>query len=77
MSISTNNEKLAIMELDNVWEPGLPFGGTAVDQAWQQQILHGYPGVLWEAAVVVARAARRTIFRMTNYRYHHPGQRAL
>lgn len=58
-AIATNNGKLAIMELGQVWEPGLPFEDLAdIDQDDQQQFLWGFPEILWQAAVVVATAAR-------------------
>lgn len=47
MAIDTNNEKLAIMEWCQVWEPGLPFDPVTIDQAAQQQFLWDYPGILW------------------------------
>ena len=49
MAIDTNNEKLAIMEMGNVWEPGLPLSPGAFGQDDQQQLVWGYPGILWGA----------------------------
>lgn len=49
MAIDTTNEKLAIMEFGQVFEPGLPMAPGVIDQADQQQFLWGYPGVLWGA----------------------------
>ena len=47
---STINGKLAIMELDLDWEPGLPISPGAFDQADQQQLLWGFPEILWGEA---------------------------
>lgn len=55
MAIDTNNEKLAIMELEDVWEPGLPMVSTdTIDQADEQQLLLGFPGLLWQAGAALA-----------------------
>jgi hypothetical protein len=55
MAIDTNNEKLAVMELGDIWEPGLPMASTdTIDQADQQQLLLGFPGVLWAAGAALA-----------------------
>jgi len=50
MAIDTTNEKLAIMELEDVFEPGLPISPGTLGQDDQQQLLWGFPGVLWAAA---------------------------
>lgn len=47
MAISTVNEKLALLEWDQSWEPGLPISPGAFGQDDQQQLVWGYPGVLW------------------------------
>ena len=47
MAIDTNTEKLAIMELEDVWEPGLPLSPGSLGQDDQQQLLWGYPGITW------------------------------
>lgn len=44
MAISANNQKLAVMEWCQVWEPGLPFDPVAIDIYAQQQFLGNYPG---------------------------------
>ena len=51
MAITTTNGKLAIMELDQDYEPGLPLSPGTIGQDDQQQLLWGFPEVLWEAAV--------------------------
>lgn len=53
MAISTTNEKLAVIEWDNFSEPGLPLSPGAFGQDDKQQLLWGFPGVLWAAAVGV------------------------
>lgn len=50
MPISTDNGKLAIMELDQDYEPGLPLSPGALGQDDQQQLLWGFPEILWAAA---------------------------
>lgn len=47
MAIDTTNEKLALMEWDNVWEPAIPISPGAFGQDDKQQLLWGYPGILW------------------------------
>lgn len=47
MAISSVNGKLAIMEFDEVYEPGLPISPGTIDQADQQQFLWGFPEILW------------------------------
>ena len=54
MAIDTTNEKLALMEWGLVWEPGLPISPGTLGQDDQQQLLWGYPGILWDAAVAGA-----------------------
>lgn len=47
--IDTTNEKLSLME-GEVWEPGLPLSPSTLGQDDRQQLLWGYPGILWEEA---------------------------
>lgn len=48
MAIDTDDKKLALMEWDVIWEPGIPLDETAAfDQGDKQQLLWGYPGILW------------------------------
>lgn len=47
MPISTDNGKLAIMELDQDYEPGLPLSPGTLGQDDQQQLLWGFPEILW------------------------------
>ena len=55
MAIDTNDEKLALMEWCLPWEPGLPLDEAAgFDQGDKQQLLLGYPGILWISTTAVA-----------------------
>jgi hypothetical protein len=54
MAITTNNGKLAIMEFGDYWEPGLPMSPGALGTDDQQQLLWGFPEILWGAAAAVA-----------------------
>lgn len=56
MAIDTDNKKLALMEWDIVWEPGLPLSPGTFGQDDKQQLLWGYPGVLWSAITLAAIA---------------------
>ena len=47
MPIDTTNEKLALLELEDYHEPGIPLSPGVFDQGDQQQLLWGYPGILW------------------------------
>lgn len=48
----TDNGKLAIMELDQDYEPGLPLSPGILGQDDQQQLLWGFPDILWPELVV-------------------------
>lgn len=48
MAIDTSTKKLGVMEWCQVWEPGLPLSPGTLGQDDQQQLLWGYPGVLWD-----------------------------
>ena len=52
MAIDTNNKKLAVMELDQAYEPGLPLSPGVFGQDDKQQLLWGYPGILWEEVII-------------------------
>lgn len=49
--IDTTNEKLALME-EEVWEPALPLSPSTLGQDDLQQLLWGYPGLLWTTATL-------------------------
>lgn len=55
------------MDLD--WEPGLPLSPGSLDQADQQQLLWGYPDILWEfAEQVIVAVSRHIIGEMMPFR---------
>lgn len=47
MAIATDNGRLAVMELDADWEPGLPLSPGVLEQDDFQQLLWGFPEILW------------------------------
>jgi len=51
MAIDTTNKKLALIEWDNIWESALPMSPGTLGQDDKQQLLWGYPGILWTVAV--------------------------
>lgn len=51
MAITTDNGKLAIMEYDQDVEPGLPMSPGTLGQDDQQQLLWGFPEILWGVLV--------------------------
>ncbi len=48
MAIDTNNKKLALMNLRLPFFPSVPLSPGALGQDDNQQLLHEYPGILWE-----------------------------
>lgn len=53
MSVDTVNEKFSLINLGMPWAPGLPPVSTdTIDQADQQQLLKGFPGVAWAEGLV-------------------------
>ena len=52
MAIDTLNEKLALIEYGEVYQPGIPVSNDGLDQADNQQLLWEYPGFLWGALIV-------------------------
>lgn len=53
--IDTTDQKLALMEWCQVWEPALPIEESdPFDQGDKQQMLWGYPGILWQEAAAAA-----------------------
>ena len=66
MPISTTNEKLAVIELEDIFEPAIPMIPTIpFDQADKQQLIWGYPGILWAASVTsnVTQSMFKAMFR--------------
>lgn len=50
MALTTIDDKLAVMNWDNVWEPGIIIAETAgFDQGDKQQLIWGMPTVDWAA----------------------------
>ena len=47
MAVDTTNEKLALMSWTQPWQWPMPISADGLDQADNQQLLWGYPGVLW------------------------------
>lgn len=47
MAIDTDLEKLAVMEMGEYWEPGIPFSPGTLGTDDQQVLLWGFPEVLW------------------------------
>jgi hypothetical protein len=54
MAIDTDNKKLGVMEWCSIWEPGLPISPGTLEQDDQQQLLWGYPGILWGTPTIGA-----------------------
>ena len=63
MAIDTNTKKLALLEWDLVFEPGLPLSPGTIGADDQQQLLWGYPGILWEAGAPVTGTIITTLAR--------------
>lgn len=65
MAIDTPDKRLALMEWDLLWEPGLVLSETSpFSQGDQQQLLWGYPGVLWgEPPEPISGGAQRAMRR--------------
>jgi len=59
MAIDTTNKKLALLELEDYWEPALPVSPGALGQDDLQQLLWGYPGILWAGATPVTPSLDR------------------
>lgn len=43
----SDNNKLALIDMGDVWMEGLPVSSDGLGQGDKQQLLWGYPGVLW------------------------------
>ena len=55
MSIDTINEKLALIDYGDVFQPAIPISADGIDQADQQHLLWGYPGILWATEIVILK----------------------
>ena len=51
MAIDTINEKLALLEYGESYQPGIPISNDGLDQGDKQQLLWEYPGILWKELV--------------------------
>jgi hypothetical protein len=49
MAIDTLNKKLSLFSYQQVYIAAIPKSTDGLDQADNQQLLWGYPGILWEA----------------------------
>lgn len=47
MAIDTTNEKLALIEYGDIFQPGVPISADGIGQDDKQQLLWEYPGILW------------------------------
>lgn len=67
MPITTDNGKLGVMEWDQDHEPGLPLSPGSIGQNDQQQLLWGFPEVLWGAPQIggAVTATARVVPRVT------------
>jgi len=54
VAITTDNGKLAVLSLNNLLMPNLPLSPGALGQDDQQQLLWGFPEILWAAPSVEA-----------------------
>lgn len=61
MAINTTNEKLALIEYGDVFQPGVPISADGIGQDDKQQLLWEYPGILW--GVVAGLDSYRPTFR--------------
>lgn len=53
MAIDTTNKKLGLINLMMPFQPNLPVSPGSLGQDDKQQLLWGYPGILWGAVVQV------------------------
>jgi hypothetical protein len=53
MVITATNSKLALMSWQQPWLLPLPISSDGLGQADTQQLLWGYPGILWSVPVPV------------------------
>lgn len=51
MAIDTTNEKLALIEYGDIFQPGIPISADGIDQADKQHLIWEYPGILWGVVV--------------------------
>lgn len=56
--IDTTNEKLALIEYGDIYQFGMPISADGLDQADNQQLLWGYPGILWSIPIILKRGGK-------------------
>lgn len=75
MAIDTTNKKFAMLHWGRIWEASLPLSPSTLGNDDKQQLLWGYPGVLWGAAASIVGNAildlntRLSVFLNTHYGY--------
>lgn len=52
MAIDSREKRFSMMTLNRMWEPAIITSSGTIDQAERQSFLHGYYGILWEAASI-------------------------
>lgn len=73
MAIDTTNEKLALMELGQVYEPGLPITPGVIDTGDQRQFLWDYPfDMTPEIMAFVQRDHSSDVFYPPDWRWLYP-----
>lgn len=72
MAITTNNEKLGVMEWCIPWETGIPLLPGAFGQDDKQQLIWGYPGVLWDVLVPPGVLSAAYLWRFRSIRGQNP-----
>ena len=50
MSINTDNEKLALIDMGDIFMDALPISTTGLGDGDKQHLLWEYPGILWSGA---------------------------
>ena len=51
MAIDTTNEKLALIEYGDIFQPGVPISSDGIGTDDKVQLLWDYPGLTWAEAV--------------------------
>lgn len=66
LTVAEATSQLALMELSQVWMPGLPLSPGTLGLDDQQQLLHGYPDQPWEVISVGAELAGSATLTLTS-----------
>lgn len=74
MAIDTTNEQLALMESEQVYEPGLPMvSASTIDNRDQRQLLWGYPfDIVTELESAFSRGHHLDVFHGPNWTWLYP-----